>query len=212
MFFEKSVNSKNIESVPPQQLLTMEMAFILLTILLILFALLALYDGFYLHIFKYELYKRKESKAEHLTHTIRAVLFPAILYFLYLKADCTWCFYIGLTLVLIDIIVLGVDAFIEKDSRQFMGGLPRWEYIIHLFVNGFHFASIAVFLAVKIRLDNHNMVLVENFSQIDYYRVFTFVMLNIIPGAILLALLHIFVSIPSTVVYWNIIRKKFTCC
>lgn len=32
-----------------------------------------------------------------------------------------------------------------KDSRAFMGGLPRWEYIVHLLGNGFHFAAIAVF-------------------------------------------------------------------
>lgn len=71
----------------------METAIVITSISLILFSILALYDGFYLHIFKYKLHNQSESKAEHYTHTIRAVLFPAILYFLFLKQDCIMSFY-----------------------------------------------------------------------------------------------------------------------
>lgn len=51
----------------------MEMAFIISIVLLIAYSLLALFDGVFLHLYKYRLYEHKESKFEHLTHTIRAI-------------------------------------------------------------------------------------------------------------------------------------------
>jgi hypothetical protein len=190
----------------------MGIAFIILSILLILFALLAVYDGFYLHIFKYQLHNHPASRNEHLTHTIRAILFPAIVYFLFLKQDCNTSFFIGLSFVLIDILVLAIDAFMEKDSRAFMGGLPRWEYILHLFVNGFHFASIAVFLALKLQLTNKEIHIVQNFYSYENFKIFKIIAENLLPGGILIGLLHIFVGIPTTAIYWNNLRAKMACC
>ncbi|RZL97515.1 MAG: hypothetical protein EOO88_62405, partial [Pedobacter sp.] len=109
----------------------MEIALLTATVLLGLFVLLALFDGLYLHLIRYRLYEHKESRNEHISHTIRAVLFPIILYVLYL-GNSDSAFYIGMALVVIDISVLGADAYMEKESRVFMGGLPKWEYILHL--------------------------------------------------------------------------------
>jgi hypothetical protein len=190
----------------------MEIAFIILSVLLVLFALLALYDGFYLHIFKYQLHNQVQSKNEHLTHTIRAILFPAIVYFLFLKQDCQISFYLGLSLVVIDLIVLGLDAYMETDSRNFMGGLPRWEYILHLFVNGFHFASIAVFLTLKLELTKEGIAIVPNFYGYQNFYVFKLIGLNILPGAILIGLVHILVIAPKTSIVWNKCRNKINCC
>lgn len=190
----------------------MEIAFIISIILLTLFALLGLYDGFYLHIFKYKLYEHRESHTEHVMHTIRGILFPAILYFLYLKNDCTTSFYIGMGLVLTDILTLGVDAFVEKDSRVFMGGLPRWEYIVHLFVNGFHFAAIAVFLVIKLNFANNGIELRTDFSTVEHYPAFLWLVKNLIPGGILMSLIHLLVLFPRTEQYWSRLRRKITCC
>lgn len=188
------------------------MGFLISTILLLSFALLAIIDGFYLHIFKYQLFNHKESKFEHLTHTIRTILFPLIVYFLFITQNCLTSFYLGIFLVVIDIIVLGIDAFVEKDSRTFMGGLPRWEYILHLFVNGFHFASIAVFLAIKLTFKENGIEVVANLSNLKNFGLFHFVAVNILPGAIILALLHLLTSINRTSVYWNNVRAKINCC
>ncbi|MFD1604788.1 hypothetical protein ACFSJW_15365 [Flavobacterium artemisiae] len=187
----------------------METAIIISSFFLVLFAVLALYDGFYLHIFKYQLHNREESKTEHITHTLRAVFFPAILYFLFLKQDNYTAFAIGLTIVLLDILVLGYDAFIEKDSRQFMGGLPRWEYIVHLFVNGFHFASIAVYLSIRFTFQNGEIML-SNINQSPGF--FNLLIVNLLPGAILMAILHIFLCMPKTALIWNNFRSKINCC
>lgn len=188
------------------------MGFLISTILLLAFALLAIIDGFYLHIFKYQLFNHKESNFEHLTHTIRAILFPLIVYFLFITQNCLTCFYIGVLFVVIDIIVLGIDAFAEKDSRSFMGGLPRWEYILHLFVNGFHFASIAVFFALKLTFTENGFEIIEDLSNLKNFGLFHFVALNLLPGAFILALLHVLTSINVTKVYWNNLRNKITCC
>lgn len=187
----------------------METAIIISSLFLVLFAILAFYDGFYLHIFKYQLHNREESKTEHITHTLRAVFFPAILYFLFLEPDNHTSFVIGLTIVILDILVLGYDAFIEKDSRQFMGGLPRWEYIVHLFVNGFHFASIAVYLSIRLTFQNGE-IMISNTNQSPGF--FNLLIVNLLPGAIAMAILHVLLCMPKTGLIWNNFRGKINCC
>src|SRR5690625_2975344 len=149
----------------------MYLGFIIAGISLAIFALLGAYDGFYLHLVKYKLYDHKESKFEHLTHTVRTLLFLLILYCLFLKQGET-SLYLGLLFVVLDIIALGVDAYSEEESRAFMGGLPRGEYIIHLFVNGFHFATIAVFLVLKISITNNGWHIINDFEHIASYGLF----------------------------------------
>lgn len=190
----------------------METPIIITTVLLILFSILALYDGFYLHIFKYELHNHPESRTEHFSHTLRAVLFPGILYYLFLRQDCFVSFVIGLAIVVLDLLILAVDAYLEKDSREFMGGLPRWEYILHLFVNGFHFASIAVFLSLKIKHENGKTIILSNIDQYQNSEIFHIVVINLLPGALLIALLHLLLCIQMTKTYWNNLRDRVQCC
>lgn len=187
----------------------MEIAFITMIILLSLFALLGMYDGFYLHIWKYRLYDHKESRNEHLTHTVRGALFPVILYCCYLTSSPAW-FFAGLAILGLDIIVTVMDAYMEKDSRTFMGGLPRWEYIIHLLVNGFHFAAIAVFIVIKVRMTQEGISLVNDFTGIKCYPAFIWLVKNLIPGAIIMAILHILVYVPSGAYYWNALLSKLS--
>lgn len=188
----------------------MEIAFIISTILLIAYSLLALFDGVFLHLYKYRLYEHKESKFEHIIHTIRALLFIGILISLFINIEDNSLFLLGAVLVIADIITLIIDAYVEKDSRSFMGGLPRWEYIIHLLVNGFHFASIAVFLVIKINLDSNGITLVNNFQQIENFHTFKTIAVNLLPGAVLISLLHILVYFPKFNFYFNKLQLK--CC
>ncbi len=122
------------------------------------------------------------------------------------------CFYIGISLAILDIIVLGCDAYLEGDSRSWMGGLPRWEYILHLFVNGFHFAGVAVFLAIRLQVLDSGIVLQQALSGYPGFKLFELVVQNILPGAILIALVHVIVMIPKTAHVWNGWRAKITCC
>lgn len=188
----------------------MEVAFILSIVLLIVYSILALFDGVFLHLYKYRLYEHKESKFEHLTHTVRAILFTGILISLFINIENNSLFLFGSILVVADIITLIIDAYVEKDSRQFMGGLPRWEYIIHLLVNGFHFASIAVFLVIKINLDSNGITLTNNFQQLESFHFFRAIAVNLLFGAVLISLLHILVYFPKFNLYFNKLRLK--CC
>ena len=188
----------------------MEIAFIISIVLLIAYSLLALFDGVFLHLYKYRLYEHKESKFEHLTHTVRAILFTGILVSLFINIENNSLFLFGSILLVADIITLIVDAYAEKDSRQFMGGLPRWEYIIHLLVNGFHFASIAVFLVIKINLDSNGITLANNFQQVESFHTFRTIAINLLPGAALISLLHILVYFPKFNFYFN--KLKLKCC
>ena len=188
----------------------MEIAFIISTILLIAYSLLALFDSVFLHLYKYRLYEHKESKFEHLTHTIRALLFTGILISLFINIEDNSLFLLGAAFVIADIITLIIDAYVEKDRRSFMGGLPRWEYIIHMLVNGFHFASIAVFLVIKINLDSNGITLVNNFQQVENFHTFKTIAVNLLPGAVLISLLHILVYFPKFNFYFNKLQLK--CC
>lgn len=189
----------------------MEIGLLITTILLIGFALLAIIDGFYLHLFKYQLHALLESRFEHITHTIRAFLFPAIVYTLFLNFENEAFFWIGITLLIVDLIVLGIDAYSEKDSRSFMGGLPRWEYILHLFSNGFHFAAIAVLFAIRIQLTPHGIEILD-ISTLENFGSFEFVVNNLLPGSIILAVLHLLLMIESFSKKWNSLRTLVTCC
>lgn len=188
----------------------METAFIISSILLIGYSLLALFDGVFLHLYKYRLYEHKESRFEHLTHTVKALLFTGILISLFINIENNNLFIVGCILIVADIITLLIDAYVEKDSRQFMGGLPRWEYMIHLLVNGFHFAAIAVFLVVKVNFDRNGVTLTSNFTQIESYQTFKLIAVNLLPGAFIISLLHILVYNPKFSYYFNKIQLK--CC
>lgn len=189
----------------------MEILFFLSTLCLILFILLATYDGAYLHLFKYELFNREESHFEHKTHTVRALLFPAIVYLLFIQTSLI-SFYVGLILVLIDLIVLGFDAYSEEDSRSFMNGLPKWEYIIHLFANSFHFAAIILIVATRITINNSGIEYSLAFTNHEYFSTVQFIAQNIIPGALILGVTHLLLATPLGKKLYNSNRKKLTCC
>ena len=190
----------------------MDILFYLATACLILFMILATYDGFYLHIFKYSLFNREESLFEHKTHTVRAILFPLIVWFLFVNETSFTAFIIGLVLVALDLIVLGIDAYSEDESRRFMGGLPKWEYIVHLFANGFHFSAILLVLALKIDTTENGLVFVDQFALTPAKEIFTFISVNVIPGGLILALIHFLLMLPRSRAIWNSYRVKISCC
>ena len=180
-------------------------------ICLIAFMILATYDGAYLHLWKYELFNRKESLFEHKTHTIRAILFPLIVWFLVLNTDSI-SFWIGILLVIFDLIVLILDAYSEKESRSFMGGLRTWEYILHLFANGFHFAFIILIISTKIKFENSTLLYSNEFLKNSNFEIVQLIAVNILPGAIVLGIVHLLLMSKFGKKLWNINRLKIKCC
>lgn len=190
----------------------MDILFYLAAASLILFMVLATYDGFYLHIWKYRLFDRQESKFEHKTHTARAILFPLIVWLLFIQEASLLAFIIGIILVVVDMVILGIDAYDEKESRSFMGGLPTWEYVVHLFANAFHFTAIVIVLAIRLDIAEGVLVFRDIVSVSSASSLFQFVSVNVIPGAIILALLHFVLMLEKPKNIWLNYRAKVTCC
>lgn len=190
----------------------MDILFYLATASLLLFMVLATYDGFYLHIFKYRLFDRKESLFEHKTHTARAILFPLIVWLLCINETSFSLFLTGIVLVVLDIVVLGIDAYHEKESRSFMGGLPKWEYIVHLFANAFHFSAIILVLGLRLDISEGALLFVDTIVVSEAHTLFQFIAANVIPGAIVLALLHFILMLKKPRTIWMNYRTKITCC
>ena len=69
------------------EIITMGILFLLSMICLGAFMVLATYDGAYLHLWKFELFNHEESRFEHKTHTIRAILFPPIVWLLFIDTS-----------------------------------------------------------------------------------------------------------------------------
>lgn len=184
----------------------MDILYYLSTFCLFGFMILATYDGFYLHIWKYELFKRKESKFEHLTHTIRAFIFPLILWLLFINNDML-SLGIGVFFIVVDLIVLGLDAFSEGDSRKSIGGLPKWEYILHLFANSFHFSAVVLILATKILITDDGLLFNEALTGSFAQQLSYSVAVNIIPGSIVLAFLHVIVLSPKGLQLWSKLKS-----
>lgn len=180
----------------------MEIVYYLSASCLLAFMVLATYDGFYLHIWKYELFSRKESSFEHKTHTARAILFPVILWLLFINNDTT-SFWFAIAFIAIDFIVLGMDAYAEDDSRKSIGGLPKWEYILHLFANSFHFASIFLIIATKVSVTDIGIIF-NDVSNAGFAQEFVkIISINMIPGAIVLGFIHFILLFPKGIAIWS---------
>lgn len=185
----------------------MEILYYLSTLCLVVFMVLATYDGFYLHIYKYKLYGIAESKFEHKIHTIRALLFPLIVWLLFINNDAT-SFWLAIVFIGIDSLVLGIDAYAESDSRKTIGGLPKWEYILHIFANGFHFAAIILIVGTKIQVSEFGIMFNEVIRETPAQEFFRMVSVNMIPGAIVLALVHLLLISPKGILIWDMHTEK----
>src|SRR5579859_3187776 len=104
--------------------------------LLCLFGLLGSVDIIYYHFFRYRLYRSPSSRGEQVTHLLRLVLFPLMMgWVLFVQAE-GWMGLGLLVLVVLDLLNGLWDAYLEPQSRQPMGGLPRGEYLLHMILMG----------------------------------------------------------------------------
>lgn len=153
---------------------------------LIIFSILSIIDGVYLHLIIYKLPEKNESKFEHITHTIRALLFiPTALTIFYWNTSGTFL-WIALAVVALDLIVEAIDVVSERQSRSKIGGLSSGEYLLHVCLTTTRIAALSFFIAAK-PLEAWSM----SISLPQYPEVIRLIVLNLIPGSIMVALLHI---------------------
>jgi hypothetical protein len=114
---------------------------------LALFLVLGTVDGIFLHLWRYRLYARAASRAEHRLHTAASVLFAATLPALFLWETGGLLLWAGIGLVAVDLVVAVADMFSEDGSRAEWGGLTSGEYALHMLIMSARGAGLALLLA-----------------------------------------------------------------
>lgn len=153
------------------------------------YTVLAIIDGLYLHLWKYRLHTRRESIYEHKLHTLRAILFPVVLYLLIAKNFGGILLWIGVLVGVIDLIIGAKDVFAEKNSRKELGGLSSFEYFLHVCANSIHVTYLTLIVIAKpvsAWSFSSPMLLPE-----PYPSVMSTVFVLMVPGAVVGAVLHV---------------------
>lgn len=175
-------------------------------IFLVVFAVLSFLDGVYLHLIVYKLPENPESKFEHLTHTLRAILFlPILLTIFYWNLSGSMLLF-AVGLIIVDLIIEAIDVISERRSRKSIGGLSDREYLLHVTLTTTRVAAITLFLASKPK-DAWFAAL----SLADYPEVARTIVLNLIPGAIVITVLHIALIMHPTLIskLEGIVKRKY---
>lgn len=116
----------------------------------LLFAFLAIAgaDGFYFHFYKYRLHRRRDSRLEHLMHTVNAVLLPlCTIPLLLADAHGAWL-WAAVAVNAGAFAVESVDVLSEKTSRRYLGGLTRTEYWMHFTMSGLRWMHVGLAFAL----------------------------------------------------------------
>lgn len=162
-------------------------------VLLAAFTVLAAFDGLYIHLWRLRLHARPETRREHWLHTIRALLFPPVLLGLFAVPTGGVLLWVVLAAAALDLAAGLWDVAIERDSRAALGGLGTAEYVVHVAATMVHSGALALVLAARpgaawslaapLVLDTP----MPGFSAALAW--------NLLPGAVVLGLLHVWLGI-----------------
>lgn len=164
------------------------------TVFLILFGIVAAFDGLYLHLWKYRLHTRHESMVEHRWHTLRVFLFLPVVYGLFYSNPGGWALWLTVVLVVIDFGVSLLDVLEENQSRASLGGLSSGEYAVHVVNMTLHTVAITLALAARPLSAWSLTSPFEIGPQISFS---TWVAVQALPGNALIGLLHLWLMHPK---------------
>ncbi len=119
------------------------------TIFLMIFGVEAAVDGLYLHLWKYRLYARPESRREHKLHAAQGALFVPVVFFLFYQDFGGLALWAGVLFLAFEQVVEILDVLDERDSRASLGGLSSTEYALHAVAITARTAAVALALAAK---------------------------------------------------------------
>ena len=114
-----------------------------------IFGAVAAVDGLYLHLWKYRLYARPESRREHKLHTAQGALFVPVVFFLFYGDFGGAALWAGVLFLAAEQVVEILDVLDERDSRASLGGLSSTEYALHAVAITARTAAVALALAAK---------------------------------------------------------------
>lgn len=122
---------------------------LLATILLVTCSATAAIDVIWIHLIALRLYRHPATIYEHKLHSVHAAmaaLSVALLFGLNLGGIGLW---LAVAAIATWLAVEVMDLLCEKESRTKLGGLPNYEYTLHLMISGQRFAFVALMLAAK---------------------------------------------------------------
>lgn len=151
-----------------------------------LFGLLSPIDGVYFHLFKYKLQENPDSKKEHLVHTLRAITFIPIVLMLFYWNLSGWLLWVLTFLIIVDMVIAAIDIWEERQSRSKIGGLSSAEYLLHAVLITLHTLAMSLALASKPAEAWTSEMQLPVYPEIS-----KFLSLQLAPGAIIIAVLHI---------------------
>ncbi len=101
--------------------------------LILMTSFVGAFDVLYFHMFKFRLYGRTESVAEEITHLLRTASIIGIVSLLLFSDGSGFARNAILFLFAFDLVNNLADAYLERTSRDTLGGVPSSEQLIHMF-------------------------------------------------------------------------------
>ena len=123
--------------------------FVIATVCFVAHGLIGSIDGAYFHLHKFRLHTHEETFFEHQLHTLRALFLALTSVIFFALNTGGWLLWIGAVLLAADLVVLTWDVWIERKSRESLGGLLSKEYLVHVHATILHTASFILVIAAK---------------------------------------------------------------
>ncbi|OHT87161.1 hypothetical protein [Mycobacterium syngnathidarum] len=121
----------------------------LATALLVLSTVTGGIDVVLVHLVLLRLHASDTTFYEHQLHTLHAAFAVASVFLLFFFNFGGILLWLTVALVVVWFGVEVLDMFAEKNSRAAAGGLPSYEYVLHILTSGLRFAFVALVLAAK---------------------------------------------------------------
>ncbi|QDK44651.1 hypothetical protein DOM22_05490 [Bdellovibrio sp. ZAP7] len=176
--------------------------------ILLVFLFLSAFDGIYYHLWKFRLQERKDSKFEHITHTLRAVLFVPTIILVYWIGLQSYILWVTLAILAFDLVTEVLDVLNENESRATLGGLPSNEYLVHITLTTLRVAALTLAFAA---LPNEAWHLNAAIS-VEVPELSKLIAMQVLPGAVIVASLHVYLIFDPMLITRAEAYLKNKCC
>lgn len=176
--------------------------------ILLVFLLLSAFDGIYYHLWKFRLQERKDSKFEHITHTLRAALFVPTIILVYWIGLQSYILWVALAILAFDLVTEVLDVLNENESRATLGGLPSNEYLVHITLTTLRVAALTLAFAA---LPNEAWHLNAAIS-VEVPDLSKLIAMQVLPGAVIVAALHVYLIFDPMLITRAEAHLKNKCC
>ncbi|MEZ4750484.1 MAG: hypothetical protein R3B54_07595 [Bdellovibrionota bacterium] len=116
---------------------------------LVLFAVIGVFDGVYYHLYRYNLQSHPEARLEHWIHTLRAFVFAAFSFLIFVVNAAGKLLWVAVALVALDLVLEAIDILVEKEARAKLGGISSGESLVHILATACKSVALALMAVAK---------------------------------------------------------------